>query len=488
MPVQVTPYVPRSITVHLGAPDSWAENVTVSFPDYVKNVACSEIYPTWEPAAIQANVLAIISFALNRVYTEFYPSRGYDFQITSSTAYDQKFIRDRNIFENISRVVDEIFNDYIRRTGFMEPLAAKFCNGTTSTCAGLSQWGSQELAQQGYGAMEILRYYYGDNIELVRDAPVQRDPIGFGAYVSMFPQLIAGPIVKYKDVAEQLGCRRESLEKFASGVGVFIIGLGKKLLLANQMGLLWEELSCSGGTASAWVGMLAYTLQIYFDFSGYSDMAIGLGRMLGFEFLKNFDYPYISRSVTEFWRRWHISLSTWFREYVYIPLGGNRRGLKRQLLNIFIVWALTGLWHGASWNFVLWGLYYALWLTAEKVFLLRALEKLPSALRCMGVLLVVALGWMLFYFTDTGELFAFLTRLFSFSAEDVYSRNMILAYLPTLALAVFAATPAGKSLYLRLREGRVKDALSILGLGAVFLLCTAALASQSYNPFIYFRF
>ena len=321
-----------------------------------------------------------------------------------------------------------------------------------------------------------------------RDAPVQRDPIGFGAYVSMFPQLIAGPIVKYKDVAEQLSCRRESLEKFASGVGVFIIGLGKKLLLANQMGLLWEELSCSGGTASAWVGMLAYTLQIYFDFSGYSDMAIGLGRMLGFEFLKNFDYPYISRSVTEFWRRWHISLSTWFREYVYIPLGGNRRGLKRQLLNIFIVWALTGLWHGASWNFVLWGLYYALWLTAEKVFLLRALEKLPSALRCLGVLLVVALGWMLFYFTDTGELFAFLARLFSFSAEDVYSRNMILAYLPTLALAVFAATPAGKSLYLRLREGRVKDALSILGLGAVFLLCTAALASQSYNPFIYFRF
>ena len=173
MTFQVTPYVPRTITVHLGAPDSWAENVTVSFPDYVKNVASSEIYPTWESAAIEANVLAIISFALNRVYTEFYPSRGYDFQITSTTAYDQKFIRDRNIFENISRVVDEIFNDYIRRQGFVEPLAAKFCNGTTSTCAGLSQWGSQELAQQGYGPMEILRYYYGDNIELVQNAPVQ---------------------------------------------------------------------------------------------------------------------------------------------------------------------------------------------------------------------------------------------------------------------------------------------------------------------------
>ena len=173
MPVIVLPYIPSTITVHLGLPDQWAENVTVSFPDYVKNVASSEIYPTWELSAIRANVLAIISFALNRVYTEFYPSRGYDFQITSSTAYDQKFIRDRNIFENISRTVDEMFTDYIRREGFVEPLAAKFCNGTTSTCAGLSQWGSQEMAQTGYNSMEILRHYYGDDIELVENAPVQ---------------------------------------------------------------------------------------------------------------------------------------------------------------------------------------------------------------------------------------------------------------------------------------------------------------------------
>lgn len=173
MAVSVTPYIPSTITVHLGLPDQAAENVTVSFPEYVKNVASSEIYPTWEPAAIEANVLAIISFALNRVYTEFYPSRGYDFQITSTTAYDQKFIRGRNIFENISQVVDEIFNDYIRRAGFVEPLAAKFCNGTTSKCDGLSQWGSQELALQGYGPMEILRYYYGPCIELVENAPVR---------------------------------------------------------------------------------------------------------------------------------------------------------------------------------------------------------------------------------------------------------------------------------------------------------------------------
>ncbi len=172
MPI-ILPYVPRTITVHLGLPDQWAENVTVNFPDYVKNVASSEIYPTWEPAAIRANVLAIISFALNRVYTEFYPSRGYDFQITSTTQFDQKFIRGRNIFENISQLVDQIFNDYIRRQGFVEPLAAKFCNGTTSTCNGLSQWGSQELAQEGLNSMEILRRYYGDNIELVVDAPIQ---------------------------------------------------------------------------------------------------------------------------------------------------------------------------------------------------------------------------------------------------------------------------------------------------------------------------
>ena len=172
MPI-ILPYVPRTITVHMGLPDQWAENVTVSFPDYVKNVASSEIYPTWEPAAIRANILAIISFALNRVYTEFYPSRGYNFQITSTTQYDQKFIRGRNIFENISQMVDEIFNDYIRRKGFVEPLAAKFCNGTTSKCAGLSQWGSQELAQDGLNSMEILRHYYGDNIELVVDAPIQ---------------------------------------------------------------------------------------------------------------------------------------------------------------------------------------------------------------------------------------------------------------------------------------------------------------------------
>ena len=316
----------------------------------------------------------------------------------------------------------------------------------------------------------------------------QRNPIVFGAYVSMFPQLIAGPIVRYRDVAEQLERRRENLPQIASGVALFIIGLGKKVLLANQVGLLWQQLQGEAGTAAAWVGMAAYTLQIYFDFSGYSDMALGLGRMLGFEFLPNFDYPYISRSITEFWRRWHISLSGWFREYVYIPLGGNRKGPRRQIINLLIVWALTGLWHGASWNFVLWGLYYALLLIAEKLFLLRVLEKLPSWLRRVPVLLAVSLGWMLFYFEDTAALFTFLPRLLRPAALSGRAQDLILGYAPTLAAAAFAATPAGARLWARVRGKPWAGALGLVLLMLVLLLCTAELAAQSYNPFIYFRF
>ncbi|MBQ6274243.1 MAG: MBOAT family protein [Oscillospiraceae bacterium] len=326
-------------------------------------------------------------------------------------------------------------------------------------------------------------------IDLYRGkASLQRSPLRFGAYVAMFPQLIAGPIVRYRDVAEQLESRRENLPQFASGVSLFILGLSKKLLLANPMGALWENLQAQPGCLSAWCGMFAYTLQIYFDFSGYSDMAIGLGRMLGFEFLKNFDYPYISRSVTEFWRRWHISLSTWFREYVYIPLGGNRRGLRRQLLNLLIVWALTGLWHGASWNFLLWGLYYAVLLIAEKLFLGRLLEKLPGLLRTLLVLLAVALGWMLFYFEDSAALFAFLGRLFRPEASGLPALHRILAYLPTALIAALCATPLPERLWARLRQRPWADWGRIPALGALLLLCIAALASQSYNPFIYFRF
>ena len=309
-----------------------------------------------------------------------------------------------------------------------------------------------------------------------REVEVQKNVLTFGTYVTLFPQLIAGPIVRYRDVAEMLESRRENLPQFSRGVQRFVVGLSKKVLLANTFGSAWNALQVTAGTAAAWLGLLCYTLQIYFDFSGYSDMAIGLGQLFGFTFLENFNYPYISASVTEFWRRWHISLSTWFKEYVYIPLGGNRKGLARQIFNILVVWLLTGLWHGASWNFVLWGGYYAALLILEKCWLLKAGEKLPLVLRRMVTMVLVMLGWALFYFENLGDLGAFLGRLFTAvpSAGTAF-------YLPVTALGCLCATPALKRV--KLPDG-VRWGLCVV----LPLLCVASLARQSYNPFIYFRF
>ena len=309
-----------------------------------------------------------------------------------------------------------------------------------------------------------------------REVEVQKNVLTFGTYVTLFPQLIAGPIVRYRDVAEMLESRRENLPQFSRGVQRFVVGLSKKVLLANTFGSAWNALQVTTGTAAAWLGLLCYTLQIYFDFSGYSDMAIGLGQLFGFTFLENFNYPYISASITEFWRRWHISLSTWFKEYVYIPLGGNRKGLARQIFNILVVWLLTGLWHGASWNFVLWGGYYAALLILEKCWLLKAGEKLPLVLRRMVTMVLVMLGWALFYFENLGDLGAFLGRLFT----AVPSAG-IAFYLPVTALGCLCATPALKRV--KLPDG-VRWGLCVV----LLLLCVASLARQSYNPFIYFRF
>ncbi len=320
------------------------------------------------------------------------------------------------------------------------------------------------------------------------DAPVQRKLLPFATYVTLFPQLIAGPIVRYRDVADQLEGRRTSVSSFASGVRLFIVGLSKKLLLANPAGQLWELLQARPGTLAAWTGLLGFTLQIYFDFSGYSDMARGLGRMLGFEFLENFNYPYISRSVSEFWRRWHISLATWFREYVYIPLGGNRKGLARQLVNILIVWMLTGLWHGASFNFLLWGGYYALLLVAEKCFLNRILERTPSLIRLLYTLLAVNLGWVLFYFEDLAQVGQFAARLFTPSALDAQGLGLILGYLPLLVVGAVASTPLGSRLNKRWSDSSAWRWTRLALSAGALALCVAALASQSYNPFIYFRF
>lgn len=325
------------------------------------------------------------------------------------------------------------------------------------------------------------------------DAPVSKDFINFGTYVALFPQLIAGPIVRYRDVAEQLVNRRETLEMFTRGVKLFMVGLAKKVIIANTMGTLTTNIFATtdeNGVVGTWVGMIAYTFQIYFDFSGYSDMACGLGNMMGFEFLKNFNYPYIAKSITDFWRRWHISLSTWFKEYVYIPLGGNRKGVKRQILNLLIVWGLTGLWHGAAYNFVLWGLYYGLLLILEKFVLKKFLDRLPSFVQHIYTLFIIIIGWGLFYFTDVGQLGEFMVDLFNFGngicGDQAF--NLIMSNLPMLIIAAVASTPLAKMLYTRFEHRRfmwIPETLYCIGVLAV---STASLVNQSYNPFLYFRF
>ena len=325
------------------------------------------------------------------------------------------------------------------------------------------------------------------------DAPVSKNFINFGTYVALFPQLIAGPIVRYRDVAEQLVNRRETLEMFTKGVKLFMVGLAKKVIIANTMGTLTTNILATtdeNGVGGTWVGMIAYTFQIYFDFSGYSDMACGLGNMMGFEFLKNFNYPYIAKSITDFWRRWHISLSTWFKEYVYIPLGGNRKGVKRQILNLLIVWGLTGLWHGAAYNFVLWGLYYGLLLILEKFVLKKFLDRLPSFVQHIYTLFIIIIGWGLFYFTDVGQLGEFMVDLFNFGNGICGNQafNLIMSNLPMLIIAAVASTPLAAMLYNRFEHTRfmwIPETLYCMGVLAV---STASLVNQSYNPFLYFRF
>ena len=330
------------------------------------------------------------------------------------------------------------------------------------------------------------------------DAKVQKDFIAFGAYVALFPQLVAGPIVRYKTVAEQLKHRKETVDLFCSGIYRFVIGLGKKILIANQLGMLWEEVAAmdtgSLATATAWLGVLAFTFEIYFDFSGYSDMAIGLGAMFGFTFPENFDYPYESGSITEFWRRWHISLGTWFREYVYIPLGGNRKGMGRQFVNIAIVWFLTGLWHGAYWNFVLWGIYYGVLLIIEKLLWKRFLVKLPSLVRHIYTMAAVIFGWSLFAWQDMADSTAFMGTMFlQEGAGFANTRTMYLAcsyFILLLVAVIFSSSLPKKFIAGRLLpEGTARREMAgMVFVAAIFTACIAMLVNSSYNPFLYFRF
>lgn len=326
---------------------------------------------------------------------------------------------------------------------------------------------------------------------------VQKNFIAFGTYISMFPQLIAGPIVKYGDIAQQLTKRRESIDKFGSGVEIFITGLAKKVLIANNIGLLWNSVKMTPlgeiSVLSSWLGILAFTLQIYYDFCGYSDMAVGLGRMFGFELMKNFNYPYISKSVTEFWRRWHISLGSWFREYVYIPLGGNRKGRAKQYRNLFIVWFLTGFWHGANWNFILWGLYFGFFVTLEKIFLGKWLNNRPAILGWAYTFFIVVLGWVFFEGENLNEGLYFLKIMFGLTGAKLIDSQALYYFYTNIFLFIVAAIGATPLLGNMVQSLRQKNKLSFkLGMPLIglllLLLSTAYLVNESYNPFLYFRF
>lgn len=328
----------------------------------------------------------------------------------------------------------------------------------------------------------------------------QKSIVSFGAYVTMFPQLIAGPIVRYSDIERELGSRSYSVSRCAEGARRFVCGLAKKVLLADTAGAIWERIKSTpdgeGSVFLMWVGLALYAAQIYFDFSGYSDMGIGLGRILGFNFPENFNYPYISKSVSDFWRRWHMTLSTWFKEYVYIPLGGNRVGRSRLVFNLFVTWFLTGLWHGASWNFILWGVYYFVLLTIEKLFLGKWLEKLPSAALHVYTLFFVAVGWLIFAFEDSHAGLEYLRAMFGAGGLPLINRELgyeLVRNLLFFAILVVAATPYPKRAYERfIARGGVRavsaEAVVNVSTVIVFLLSIAYLTSSSYTPFLYFRF
>ena len=344
---------------------------------------------------------------------------------------------------------------------------------------------------------QVLTY----TVDVYRDkSPVQRDPFKLMLYVSCFPQLIAGPIVQYSDVAVMLDERESTPEGFTEGMKRFAVGLSNKVLLANVCGLIIEELPSAAGASGmsvlgAWYISVLYSLQLYFDFSGYSDMAIGMGRIFGFTYKENFNYPYISKSASEFWHRWHISLGSFFRDYVYIPLGGNRRGRARTALNLAIVWTLTGLWHGASWNFVIWGLYYGVLIILEKLVLADFREKLPGAAQHIAALLLIVVGWTVFYYTDMGCLGKHLGAMFGIGAaglSDPVTMAVIRKYTVLPLIAAIASLPILPRLKAWLGKHEklegAADIVSLVCLTALMLLSMIFIVGQSYNPFIYFRF
>ena len=325
----------------------------------------------------------------------------------------------------------------------------------------------------------------------------QKSFLKLATYVSLFPQLIAGPIVRYETIEKELDSRTSNFENFAYGVRRFVIGLGKKVLIANMLGELCDVFSTTNEKSILfyWIFAISYSLQIYFDFSAYSDMANGLGRMFGFHFLENFNYPYISKSITEFWRRWHMSLSSWFRDYVYIPLGGNRKGTILLVRNIFIVWALTGIWHGANWTFVIWGLMFGIMLIIEKLFLTKYLEKTPSILQRIYVLFTVMISFIIFNANSIGEAWNNIIGLFGANGESLINASTVYylkSYLVVLVIAIIGSTPLLKNIIEKLKTktnaNKIINLLEPIAMASILIIVTAYLVDNSYNPFLYFRF
>jgi len=392
-----------------------------------------------------------------------------------------RFFERKKLLLIIGIVINLLLLGYFKYAGFLtETLSLIFTNMTILSIAlpiGISFYTFQIISY-------LIDVYRGD-------CQPQKNIIMFGTYVTMFPQLIAGPIVRYKDIEYQLKNRVESFELFGNGIRLFTIGLSKKVLLANNLGALFDSLNAqneNAGVLGHIVLIFAFSLQIYFDFSGYSDMARGLGNMFGFEFLINFNYPYISDSISEFWRRWHMSLGTWFKEYVYIPLGGNRKGHLRTTLNLLVVWGLTGLWHGASWNFVLWGLYYGILLIIEKWGFQNILKKLPKAIQHIYTLTLVGLGWMLFQYTDMTDLGNFFIGLFTSGQASSDSIYLIVTNIPLLVISMFASLPISRNIWVKYKDTKAMPVIEAVLTILALTICTSALVTSTYNPFLYFRF
>lgn len=327
-----------------------------------------------------------------------------------------------------------------------------------------------------------------------QNVKAQKNFISFATYVTLFPQLIAGPIVKYRDVSESLENRKENITDFSEGIKRFIIGLFKKVMIANNAGFIWESIHSLPyseiSLSLAWIGAICYSLQIYYDFSGYSDMAIGLGKMFGFHFLENFNYPYIAKSITDFWRRWHISLSSWFKEYVYIPLGGSRKTIARTVINLLIVWFLTGLWHGASWNFVVWGLYFGVLLIIEKFVLKKVLDKMPSYIGHLYTLFFVIISWVIFACPTLEDGLNYISIMFNFNNEIISTKSIYLisTHFVLFIIAIIGCTPIFKKIKEKLKNNKLFMIIEIIICLILFFISLSFLVGSTYNPFLYFRF